>query len=321
MNCKPIVVVNGEPKSVFLEIFFKSLNKINIKSPIILIASLNLVRKEMKKLKYNFIINEIKTKDIGKIKFNNNKINIINVNLNKSIKTNKLSQLSNEYIENCFSVGLSILKKYKLKKFINGPINKKKFLKKKYLGITEYISNKFGINNYAMLIYNKNLSVCPITTHEPLKKVAKQINQKLVIEKIKLLNKFYVTKIRKKPKIAVLGLNPHCESNDQYNEDEMILKPAILKLKKKNFLIKGPIPADTVFLKRNRVKFDIVVGMYHDQVLTPMKTIFEYDAINITVGLPFLRLSPDHGPNEKMVGKNTSNPLSLIQAFKFLDKN
>ena len=74
-------------------------------------------------------------------------------------------------------------------------------------------------------------------------------------------------------------------------------------------------------LKENSKKFNIIVGMYHDQVLTPLKTLFEYDAINITIGLPFLRVSPDHGPNEKMLGKNKSNPLSLIKAISFLDKN
>ena len=73
-------------------------------------------------------------------------------------------------------------------------------------------------------------------------------------------------------------------------------------------------------MQSNRKKFDVIVGMYHDQVLTPIKTLFEYDAINITLGLPFLRISPDHGPNEKMINKNLSNPLSLIQALKFLDK-
>ena len=76
-----------------------------------------------------------------------------------------------------------------------------------------------------------------------------------------------------------------------------------------------------IFLKHNRKKFDVIVGMYHDQVLTPLKTLFEYDAINITLGLPFVRISPDHGPNEKMLGKNLSNPLSLLKAIKFLDKN
>tara|TARA_B000000441_G_C21586320_1_gene257352 strand:+ start:60 stop:284 length:225 start_codon:yes stop_codon:yes gene_type:complete len=74
-------------------------------------------------------------------------------------------------------------------------------------------------------------------------------------------------------------------------------------------------------MKNNRKKFDVIVGMYHDQVLTPIKTLNEYDAINITVGLPFIRISPDHGPNEKMIGKNKSNPLSLIKAITFLDKN
>ena len=76
-----------------------------------------------------------------------------------------------------------------------------------------------------------------------------------------------------------------------------------------------------MFLKKNRIKFNVIIGMYHDQVLTPIKTLFEYDAINITLGLNFIRISPDHGPNEKMIGKNKSNPLSLIRALQFLDKH
>ena len=83
--------------------------------------------------------------------------------------------------------------------------------------------------------------------------------------------------------------------------------------------MKGPFPADTIFLQKNRRNFDVILGMYHDQVLTPIKTLFEYNAINITMGLPFLRVTPDHGPNEKMFGKNQSSPQSLIQALKFLD--
>ena len=87
------------------------------------------------------------------------------------------------------------------------------------------------------------------------------------------------------------------------------------------FRLYCPIPADTIFLKNNRKNYNVIIGMYHDQVLTPIKTLYEYDAINITLGLPFLRVSPDHGPNEKMMGKNLSNPYSLIQAIKFLDQN
>ena len=89
---------------------------------------------------------------------------------------------------------------------------------------------------------------------------------------------------------------------------------------KKRINVKGPFPADTIFLKTNRKKFDVILGMYHDQVLPPLKTLFEFDAINITMGLPFLRVSPDHGPNQKMYGQNKSNPISLIKALNFLDQ-
>ena len=119
--------------------------------------------------------------------------------------------------------------------------------------------------------------------------------------------------------MAITGLNPHCESNSNLNEDEKIIKPTIKSLIKSNYKVSGPYAADTIFLKKNRKKYNVIVGMYHDQVLTPLKTIFEYDAINITLGLPFIRVSPDHGPNEKMLGKNRSNPLSLIKALTFLD--
>ena len=193
-------------------------------------------------------------------------------------------------------------------------------MKNKFLGITEYISEKFVVKNTCMLIYNKNLSVCPITTHLPLKLVSKKINKKIIKDKIFLINNFYEKKFNLKPKIGILGLNPHCESVHKYNEDEKIIKPTIEYLKNK-YNVSGPYPADTIFLRNNRKKFDVIIGMYHDQVLAPLKTLFEYDAINITLGLPFIRVSPDHGPNETMLGKNLSNPLSLSRAIKFLDKN
>ena len=130
---------------------------------------------------------------------------------------------------------------------------------------------------------------------------------------------FYKKKFKKIPRIAVTGLNPHCESNFKNCEEKSIISPAIRKLRIKKFNVSGPFPADTIFMKDNLKNYDVVIGMYHDQVLTPMKTLFGFDAINITLGLPFLRVSPDHGPNEIMVGKNTSNPRSLMLALKFLD--
>ena len=320
MKCKPILIVAGEPNSIFLEIFFKSLKK-KIKTPIVLIASINLIKLQMVKLKYKKKIIELNYNNLLKKKLSNNNINLINVDYNPKYAFEKITNKSNRYINNSFKIAFQIIKKYNLNKFINGPINKKTFLKKNYLGITEFISKNFKIKTSAMLIYNKKLSVCPVTTHLPIKNVTKQINRKTIIEKVKLIDRFYKKKFNKKPKIAILGLNPHCESIDKYNEDEKIIKPTVSYLKKNKFKVTGPHSADTIFLKNNRKNYDAILGMYHDQVLSPLKTLYEYDAINITLGLPFIRISPDHGPNEKMLGKNQSNPLSLIKAISFLDKN
>ncbi len=318
MNYKPIVILNGEPNSIFLEIFFKSLKK-KYKSPIILISSIKLLKFYMKKLNYKKNINIINLNNLKRKKLKKNSINLINVDIDlKNYK--KISSISNNFIKKSFDIGLKLIKNGFTNKLINGPISKKSFLNKKFPGITEYISTKTKTKKFAMLIFNKKLSVCPVTTHVPIKNVPRFINKKNITEKIYLINNFYKKNFGLKPRIGILGLNPHCESTSKFNEDEKILGPLIKKLSQNGLKLTGPYSADTAFLKKNRSKFDVIIGMYHDQVLTPMKTLFEYDAINITLGLPFIRISPDHGPNQKMIGKNISDPLSLIRAIEFLDK-
>ena len=319
MNYRPIIIVAGEPNSIFFEIFLKALKTKKFKSPIILVASLSLLKLQMNKLGSKKKIKLINLPLLKNLKLNNRSINLINIKYNQNKPFEKLSSKSNTYIKQSFELALKILKKKITNKFLNGPISKKFFLKNKFLGITEYLAYKTRTKRYAMLIYNKNLSVSPLTTHLPLKLVSKKINKNLIIEKVKIINNFFRDRMGKKPKIAITGLNPHCESIDKFNEDQKILKPAIKYLTKLKYKISGPFPADTIFLKKNRKNFDVIIGMYHDQVLTPIKTLYEYDAINITLGLPFIRVSPDHGPNERMLGKKLSNPLSLIKAIQFLD--
>ena len=318
---RPIIIVAGEPNSIFLEIFFKSIKLEKFKSPLILICSLQILKLQMRSLNFKKRIKIIDPSKDDLNKLNNKLINLIDVKYKTKKAFEKISSKSNYYIESSFNAAFKIINSGISNKLINGPISKKNFLKKKFLGITEYIADQFSLKKQAMLIYNKKLSVCPITTHLPLKLVAKNINKKIILEKIYLIDSFYKANLGFKPNIAILGLNPHCESTDLLNEDDKILKPTVSYLSKLGYNISGPHPADTIFLKANRKKFNVIVGMYHDQVLTPLKTIYEYDAINITLGLPFIRISPDHGPNEKMLGKNISNPLSLIKSIKFLDKN
>ncbi len=319
MKNKYILIVLGEPYSTFSEIlgkyFFEKKKHKNKK--IIIIGNKSLFKRQLTKLKYKLELNQIK--DLREAK--NNIINIIDIDFKFEEIFEKISTKSNKYIEKSFDKALEILKNLKNKAFlINGPISKKTFLKKKYLGITEYLSKKTNSSNEVMLIYNEELSVSPITTHIPIKYVSKKIKKEKIISNVRKLDSFYKNVLKKKAKFAILGLNPHCETIDKFSEEKNIIEPSIKFLNKSNINIQGPFSSDTFFLKENLKYFDVIIGMYHDQVLTPIKTLYNFKAINITVGLPFVRISPDHGPNSQMLGKKISDPSSLYCAMKFIEK-
>ena len=320
MSFKPIIIIGGEPQSIFLEIFLKAIKKLKKqRKPIILISSKDILKKNMKKFNKNIKINVLDNN------YSNPKlksINLVNVDYkNFSFSNRKITSRSNLYLNNSFIKAMDILKKINCSGLINGPISKKYFLKGKFNGITEFLAKKTNSKNPVMLIYNKNLSVSPLTTHMPISKVSKDVKKINIINKIKKINEFYLRVLNKKPKIAVTGLNPHCESFDNENKEKNEIIPAIKYLKKKKINAHGPYAADTIFLKENIKKFDLIFGMYHDQVLSPMKTLFGFNAINITLGLPFIRISPDHGPNVKMLGKDKSNPNSIIESIRFIEKH
>ncbi len=319
MNIKVILIVLGEPNSTFSEVLLKYFNSNKYKKnkkKIILIGSVKLFEAQMKILNRKVLLNEISNVNNSE----NKKINIINVDYNFKDAFSKIIISSNKYIERCFDLSLKIIKKKKNCVLINGPISKKTFLKKKFLGITEYIGYRTKSKNPVMLIYNEKLAVSPLTTHVPLNKVSHLVKKNKIIGDITKIDRFYKLFFKKKPNIAVLGLNPHCETTNRISEEEEEIIPAIKYLSKNKIKIDGPIPADTFFIKKNMDKFDVVLGMYHDQVLAPIKTIFEFRAINITLGLPFLKITPDHGPNYKMLGKNQSDPSSIFYAFEILNR-
>ena len=320
MNYKPIIIVAGEPFSIFIEIFFKALKKNRFKHPIVLIVSKNLMIKQMKKLKINHKFFLINKNNFDLAKLNNARTYIIDVDFSFKKPFEKITNKSNKYISKCFKIAGSLLKKNECAGLINGPISKRHFLSGNFPGITEYLAYETNTkNNVAMLIYNKKLSVSPLTTHLPLKNVHKYLSKAKIVKQVKLIVNFYYKKFNKKPKIAITGLNPHCESNFETSEEKKIIIPAINYLIKNKYKVYGPFAADTIFLKEQSKNYDVIIGMYHDQVLTPIKTIFGFDAINITLGLPYIRISPDHGPNFPMLGKNISNPKSLVSALKFFD--
>ena len=316
MKNKSLVIICGDPKSTFNEILIKTFkNKVfkNARFPIIIICSKKLFKSDLKKLKTKIDFQNLDNKN----NFLKKKIYLIDIPLD--LKNISLVN-TNKYIKKSFEVGLNLMKENKSFALINGPISKNTFLKGKFNGITEFLAFKTRSFHEVMLIFNKKLSVSPITTHVQINKVTQKIRKEIIVNKIKKINSFYKKFLGFKPIIAVTGLNPHCETFSGKNFEKTEISTAIKILKKKKIKVSGPFSADTIFLKRNRKKFHVIVGMYHDQVLAPMKTIFGFNAINITIGLPFVRITPDHGPNYEMFGLNKSNPDSLIQAFNFLNK-
>ena len=316
---KPIAIILGEPNSISSEIIFKSwLKKKNFKhNPCLVIGNYDLMLRHLKHFKYslklklinkNFKLRDLKGKSIP----------VINIKYGQKRIFEKISKKSNKFIFNCLAEGLNLFKQNKILGIINGPVSKETLFNKKFSGMTEFIAYKTGCNNKAtMLIYSKKLAVAPITTHIPVKKISLKLNVKKIVNQINEIVFFYNKFFKKKIKIAITGLNPHNFSSEKFSEEKKIINPAIKKLKKQKINITGPLSADTLFLPKNRNKFDVVVGMYHDQVLTPIKTIMGLKAINVTLGLPFIRVSPDHGVAADITGKKIADASSLIESIKF----
>ena len=317
---KKIIIVLGEPNSISSEIFLKSLDYIKkTKLNFIIIGNYPLLKKQAKylNLKLNMSFNFANINNL-----NNNRFNFISIEYNQIKAFDFKSPKTDIFIKKCFECAIMIIKKNLAAGIINLPINKSKFTKNKYKGITEYIADKINNKNKEnMLLYNENFSVLPLTTHIPLKNVHRGISFKKIEKACRNVNYFY-SKIlkRKKIKIGILGLNPHNGENGYIGtEEKKIIIPAIKKLKKK-YSITGPLSPDTSFLQRNKLKIDVLIGHYHDQILTAFKTKFDLDAINITIGLPFVRISPDHGVGTDIIGKGIANPKSFKNAIKFFSK-
>ena len=314
---KLIAIVAGEPNSINSEIIAKSWKQIKNKNNLFIIGNYLLIKKQINQIGLKIKISKINS--INEI-INKNNLNVLNIPLKfkSTFNINKID--TKNYVIKCINMAHIMACKKIIKGFVNAPVNKNIF-NGKFLGVTEYLANKNNVKEKeVMMLYNRKLAVVPLTTHLELKNVTKKINSKLLRTKISTLNSAYFKLFKKKPKIFVLGLNPHNSENRINSIENKIIKPTITNLKKLGLKIEGPFPADTVFNSQKREKADVIVGMYHDQVLGPFKTLFGYDAINITLGLEYLRVSPDHGTARNIAGLNKANPKSLISAINFLNK-
>ena len=215
---------------------------------------------------------------------------------------------------------VGLVKTNKAKALCTSPINKNVLMSGAnfpYTGHTEFLANLDDIDNPVMMLACSKLKVVPVTTHLPLKDVPSQISKKLLTETIKITNAAMKEKFGiSEPILAISGLNPHAGENGQLgDEEEKIIIPVIRDLEGKINII-GPLSADTMFHPDARAKYDVAITMYHDQALVPLKTIGFDEGVNITLGLSYIRTSPDHGTAFDLAGQNAANETSTVNAIK-----
>ena len=313
---KKFGITLGDPTGISSEILLKSIKDLP-KGIYILYGSKKLLEKTSKLFNLDNPFIEINSPEEAK----KEGFYLINVydrdfELGKpSVESGKASVL---YLENATK---DILNK-KLNGIITLPISKEYILKAgfKYKGHTDYLANISNTKEYIMMLLCEKLKVALLTTHIPLKDVYKYITKENLKSKLNLLIKELQNKFKiKNPKIAVVALNPHASDNGNIGDEEIkVINPVIEEFKSKGFNIIGSLSPDTAFI--NYKNFDSYLSMYHDQGLIPLKLLCFKTGVNITLGLPFIRTSVDHGTGFDIAGKNLADPTSFIEAVKLAVK-
>ena len=247
------------------------------------------------------------------------KVNVINCWEALDINTGEATKTAGEASFKALERAVEDLKAGNLDALVTGPINKHTIQSEtfNFVGHTEYLTSRFDTKESLMLMVSGNLRIAMVSGHEPLKKVSNSISKSKITEKLKIListltNDFGI----KKPKIAVMGLNPHAgEEGLLGDEEQQVIKPVIEEFKNDGYLVYGPFPADGFFGKAEYKKYDAVLTMYHDQGLIPFKTLAFDSGVNYTAGLPVIRTSPDHGTAYSIAGKDEADENSMRQAI------
>ena len=265
----------------------------------------------------NFVFTSCK--DFNRL--NNKQVNVLNCwEEEVAINPGELNETGGKYALISLQQGLEALKKGQIQALVTAPIHKKNIQSTnfKHSGHTPYLKEFFGVNDVVMLLVAENMKVGLVTEHVPIAEVAKHITKEKIISKLNIIkNSLQKDFGIDKPRIAVLGLNPH--SGDEGligNEEEQIIKPAI-KEAKQNMMVFGPYSADAFFARGQHERFDAVLAMYHDQGLIPFKSMAIGEGINYTAGLPVVRTSPDHGTAFDIAGKGKADESSFLSAIYY----
>ena len=323
---KKIIYSPGEPSGIGPDLIIQLScstfwNQINI--PIACIADPELLIDRANTLGKKIKIKEISNP--GELRKNKrNEIQVIKIAKCPNTKYGKLHRSNAKYVLENLNYGIDTALTNKKVGLVTGPISKENIISidKKFSGHTEHIQKLTKSKDVLMLLGSEKLKVALATTHIPLKAVPKKITKSLIINKAIILDDELKNKFRiKNPQITLLGLNPHAgEGGKIGSEEKEILLPAVKELRKKKINISYPKSADTAFTKKGLKETDAFLGMYHDQVLPVLKALSFGSAVNVTLGIPIVRTSVDHGVALDMAGSGKSDTASLKEAIKIAKK-
>ena len=307
----------GDPNGIGIEIILKSLSNFSLfhECNFIIYASTSLIEKQ----KQHFQIDTPPLKKIDSEEdLSDTQINVKEVFSNSQFNFGESDKELSELGILSLKEATKAIKGNKIDILVTAPINKDLSFSEsfKYTGHTDFLKNYFKTSPL-MLMISKELKIALLTDHIPIKDVSNAIDQDFVEQKIKALETSLINDFQiKKPKIAVLAVNPHAGDNGVIgNEDQSIITPAINSFKGTTSSINGPFSADTFFVNENYKKYDGVIASYHDQGLIPFKTISFGKGVNFTAGLPVVRTSPDHGTGFDIAGKGIADHTSFTNAI------
>ena len=313
-------ITMGEPAGIASEITLKVWKNHRKKiEPFIFFGDSDHLLKTSSKLKF-----KIPIKKINKIsecfKIFKNYLPVYDIKLNQKVKFGYPSSANSREILASINKVVKFASKKEISCIVTNPVEKNIIRKKQknFTGHTFYIAKLLDVKKPVMLLTSPKISVVPITQHLSLSKALKAINKKLIVSTAKITNKYLKIFFGKnKPKIAIASLNPHAGDKGIFgNEEKKIIIPAIKIIRKKNINVAGPYPADTIFNEKVSKKFDVIICMYHDQATIPIKTLDYENGVNVTLGLPIVRTSPDHGTALNIAGKGIASEKSLYASIK-----
>lgn len=322
---KPVIGIScGDLNGIGIELIIKTFSDNRILeqcTPVIFASNkaINFYRKAIPEINFNYQ----STREFNRI--NPKQVNLFNCWEEEVVITpGQLNETGGKYAVLSLLTAVAALKQKHIDGLVTAPVHKKNIQTAdfNFTGHTPYLKSVFGVNEVAMMLCSGNFRVVLLTEHIPISEIAQCITRERILSKLQVVHQSLQKDFGiDKPRIAVLGLNPHAGDEGLIgNEEETIIKPAIRDAKNNNLMVVGPYSADAFFARRFFDRFDAVLAMYHDQGLIPFKALASGEGVNFTAGLPAVRTSPDHGVAFDIAGKDKADTSSFITAlFECID--